>query len=194
MINEIWKPVKHYEGFYEVSNYGRVKSIERDVFMYDGTKSRHVKEHFVPHHDNGKGYLYVILYKNNVSKREYVHRIVAMAFIPNPDNLPQVNHKDEDKQNNYVDNLEWCTCKYNNNYGNHISNMVNTCRENGTYDRFSKIMKENNPNARKVICDGIIFNTIKDCAEHYNINYNTFKGYIKNPPNTFKELGLDYAS
>ena len=64
-------------------------------------------------------YLFIGLYKNKVGKPFLVHRLVAMAFIPNPDNLPQVNHKDENKSNNHVENLEWCTAKYNSNYGTH---------------------------------------------------------------------------
>lgn len=64
-----------------------------------------------------KGYCYVSLYKNNKQKNMFIHRLVALAFIPNPDELPQVNHKDENKENNCIDNLEWCTADYNTNYG-----------------------------------------------------------------------------
>lgn len=161
MINEIWKPIKYYEGLYTVSNYGRVKSLERDVFMPDGIKKNgHIKEHYVSQHDNGRGYLFVVLYKNNKSKKEYVHRLVALTFIDNPQHFPQVNHKDEDKQNNYVENLEWCDSTYNNTYGSHVQRMVETCRNNGTYDRFSKRMKENNPN--KYWKQKIIDNNNKD--------------------------------
>lgn len=109
MINEVWKPVKYYEGLYEISNYGRVKSIERVTQDKNG-KNKVVHEKYITQHDNGRGYLFVSLWKDNKEKKEYVHRLVAITFIPNPEKLPQVNHIDEDKQNNYVDNLEWCTC------------------------------------------------------------------------------------
>ena len=103
MVDEVWKDVLHYEGLYLVSNYGRVKNAITGKFK---TQS-----------DNGHGYLKVILYKNNKGKNEYVHRLVALAFIPNPENKTTVNHLDEDKQNNYVGNLEWATQSENNSWG-----------------------------------------------------------------------------
>ena len=130
MINEVWKPVKYYEGLYEISNYGRVKSIERVIQDKNG-KNKVVHEKYITQHDNGRGYLFVSLWKDNKTKKEYVHRLVAITFIPNPEKLPQVNHIDEDKQNNYVDNLEWCICQYNNNYGTHIDRLIETCKNNG---------------------------------------------------------------
>lgn len=116
---EIWKDVKHYEGLYQVSNYGRVKSLERDTFMPDGTRNGHITEHIMPQHSNfnkktgSGGYMTVILYKYNKGKKEFVHRLVAMAFIPNPDNLPQVDHINTDKLDNTVENLRWVTAKQN---------------------------------------------------------------------------------
>ena len=93
----------------------------------------------------------VYLSKNGKTKAEYVHRLVALAFIPNPDNKPQVNHKDENKQNNYVDNLEWATCKENVNYGTRSTRQSETIIKTG-------IKKNgNHPQARKVKCNGIIF-------------------------------------
>lgn len=104
--NEKWMDIPHYEGLYMVSNFGRIKSVERDVFMPDGeTRNGHIEEHIVPQYDNGTGYQFVNLCKNNKRKREYVHRLVALAFIPNPDKKPQVDHIDTDKANNIVENL-----------------------------------------------------------------------------------------
>ena len=102
---EIWCPVKNYESLYEVSDQGRVKSIG------------YGKERILKPFRNKGGYLLVGLCKNGEQKKCKVHRLVAQTFIPNPDNLPEVNHKDEDKENNSVQNLEWCTDKYNTNYG-----------------------------------------------------------------------------
>jgi hypothetical protein len=99
-MNEIWKPIAGYENLYEVSNLGNVRSL----FRY--------KRHLKPSISSG-GYLSVEL----LHRRFLVHRLVADAFIPNPDSKLQVNHKDENKQNNCADNLEWCTAKYNMNYG-----------------------------------------------------------------------------
>lgn len=109
MNKEIWKPVVGYENLYEVSNFGRVKSLPRNSTV---KYARILKSH-----TNRYGYLHVNLYKNNKRKDFLVHRLVAEAFIPNPDNLPVVNHKDENPSNNFSTNLEWCTYEYNINYG-----------------------------------------------------------------------------
>ena len=106
-MKEIWKPVVGYEDYYSISNTGRVLSVPRK-----GTKGGIIK----PIVDR-KGYLYVNLRKQGTRKIGKVHRIVAKAFIPNPQSLPEVNHKDENKKNNNVSNLEWCTSEYNHNYG-----------------------------------------------------------------------------
>ena len=115
MMIEEWRDIKGYEGIYQVSNLGNVCSLDRVIKHYP-------KDYF----QEGKvlspalsrnGYPMVILVNHNKRKTRNVHRLVAEAFIPNPNNLPQVNHKDENKTNNCVDNLEWCTQKYNLNYG-----------------------------------------------------------------------------
>ena len=103
-MREEWRDIKGYEGKYMVSNLGRVKSLN-----YSNTG----KEGILNARDNGKGYLRVILWKDGKDKKYRINRLVAQAFIPNPDNLPEVNHKDEDKTNNRVDNLEWCSRQYN---------------------------------------------------------------------------------
>ena len=112
MTEEIWCPIKGYEGLYQVSDKGSVKSIG------------YGKERILKPGRIKTGYLRVNLCKNGEKKNWLVHRIVAQAFIPNPDNLPEVNHKDEDKENNSVQNLEWCDRKYNQNYGTGIQRMA----------------------------------------------------------------------
>lgn len=106
-IGEIWRPVKGYEGLYEVSNKGRVRSLH-------GGRIRILKPN-----PNKKGYMRINLFKggNGKHKMYEVHRLVAIAFLPNPFNLPCINHKDENTSNNCVENLEWCTKKYNSRYG-----------------------------------------------------------------------------
>lgn len=104
----IWKDVKEYEGLYQISDEGQVKSLGNN-------KSR--KEKILKPTKNRDGYLQVPLCKNGKRKTIKIHRLVAEAFISNPDNLPEVNHKDENKINNCVENLEWCDRKYNINYG-----------------------------------------------------------------------------
>lgn len=108
IYSEQWKPIDGYEE-YLVSNFGRVKSLKK----YRGKKENILKQA----KDKQRGYLHVALSKSNKTKGFLVHRLVANAFIPNLMSLPQVNHKDENKENNHVDNLEWCENKYNLNYG-----------------------------------------------------------------------------
>lgn len=109
---EIWKDLPKYEGIYQVSNLGRVKSLDR--INANGAMA-HGK--LMSPQDNKHGYLYVDLCKNGKLKREYIHRLVGMTFIPNTNNLPQINHKNEIKSDNRAENLEWCDNRYNNNYG-----------------------------------------------------------------------------
>lgn len=119
---EVWKDIPGYEGLYQVSNLGGVKSIKRP----DAAGSRLLREKILKPTIGTRGYLNVGLRKDNMQKKIEVHRLVAMAFIPNPQNLPQVNHKDEDKVNNCVDNLEWCSRSYNVNYGTRNGRMTKT--------------------------------------------------------------------
>ena len=113
MIEEIWRPVVGYEGLYEVSNTGIVRSLDR----YDN-RNCFRKGKVISLLKKGEyGYIQVNLCYNGKLYKKYVHRLVAQAFLPNPDNLPEVNHKDEDKTNNSVDNLEWCDRSYNLKYG-----------------------------------------------------------------------------
>lgn len=109
-IIEIWRPVKGYEGLYEVSNFGRVRALH-----YKGSKNLNIK--IMKQKLTRFGYYEVALNKNKTPKTFKVHRLVAEAFIPNPNNYPIINHKDECKTNNKVENLEWCTYKHNTNYG-----------------------------------------------------------------------------
>lgn len=112
MIEE-WKPINEFEGYYEVSNLGRVKSCQRVI--HRKTTSITVNERILKLRNN-KGYMSVCLRKNKKSYWKQVHRLVAEAFIPNPNNYPIVNHKDENPSRNIVTNLEWCTKSYNNSY------------------------------------------------------------------------------
>lgn len=112
---EEWRPIPNYEGMYEVSNYGRVYSKKRITKnRWGGAKPIDAR---MLRWVNKRGYAGVQLCKNNHRKLMSVHVLVGIAFIPNPNNYPQINHKDENKWNNCACNLEWCTSKYNNNYG-----------------------------------------------------------------------------
>ena len=137
MNEEIWRPIEGYEGLYEVSNTGRVKSLNRYVKGKGESYSLQKGRVLSPGKDKN-GYLFVILTCNGKRKMFLVHRLIAQTFILNPDNLPQVNHKDEDKSNNRVENLEWCTAKYNNNYGTRKDKVRDTKIKNGYYTGLSR--------------------------------------------------------
>lgn len=117
LLNEIWKDYT-YEGktYYKVSNYGRCKSITRTRLLFNGVPCVQVGKIIKASKDN-KGYYSYHLSYDGKRVVQRVHRLVALCFIPNPDNLPFINHKDENPSNNRVDNLEWCSHEYNINYG-----------------------------------------------------------------------------
>ena len=119
---EKWKHIEGYEGLYEVSNYGKVRSLDRIVKGRWGKQNRQ-KKNLVPVKDKD-GYLIITLCKDGKQKTAKIHRLVAQTFIPNINKLPCINHKDENKQNNQINNLEWCTFKYNTNYGTGIKKRI----------------------------------------------------------------------
>lgn len=122
-MEEIWKDIHGYEGLYQVSNLGRVKSLPRTVVTCNGFP-RHCKGYVLAQTKSPKGYMLVALQKNSTSTTTSVHRLVAQLFIANPNNFPCVNHKDENKQNNIAENLEWCSYKYNSNYGTRTERYI----------------------------------------------------------------------
>lgn len=152
---EIWKNInlKGYEDFYQVSNLGRVRSVDKVDSL-----GRLIRGKIKSNANNGNGYLVVNLKNNGKQKMVTVHRLVAEAFIENPKNLPCVNHKDENKTNNKVNNLEWCDHKYNNSYGTaHIR---------------SAKAHINHPNmSKKVICveTGVIYPSIAEVERQLGI-------------------------
>lgn len=115
-MNEIWQPIENWEGLYQISNMGRIRSLDRMV-KSRGNSYRLQKGKVLKTGTSKDGYLQVTLSQSNKCKHAFIHRLVAQAFIPNPYHYPEVNHKDENKSNNCVSNLEWCNRKYNVNYG-----------------------------------------------------------------------------
>ena len=126
-MKEIWKDIPNFEGLYQVSNFGKIKSI------------RNNKEKLIKILTSGN-YNHVMLYKNNIQKNFTIHKLVASVFIDNPNNYEEINHKDENTRNNRVDNLEWCDHNYNINYGSRtkkakdkLSIKINQYDLNGNY-------------------------------------------------------------
>lgn len=127
-MEEVWKDIEGYEGLYQVSNMGRVRSLDREVKHIYGKQLK--KGKILVLCNNRKGYKHVNLCKCGKINTHEVHRLVAKAFIPNPEKLRCINHRDENPENNRVDNLEWCTNKYNSNYGT-IKNRLSEKHTNG---------------------------------------------------------------
>lgn len=139
----VHKQVVGYEGLYEVDQFGRVYGIDRTKTVVDNVRiyekpiaGRQMKQSM-----HTKGYKTVSLTKNGSTKTMFVHRIVAEAFLPNPNNLPMVNHKDEDKTNNFIDNLEWCTASYNRTYGKAIERQAKKIRGRKSKKKIAVIQK-----------------------------------------------------
>lgn len=122
-MNEIWKDVRDFEGIYQVSNLGRLKALEREVLVCGGA-TRRIPEHIIKPMKCKNGYYEASFSLKQRRTVRLLHRVVADAFIPNPFNLPEVNHKDENIANCRADNLEWCTSKYNANYGTRNARMM----------------------------------------------------------------------
>lgn len=144
-MEEIWKEVYGYDHLYEISNKGRLRT------KYSGKRGYTKDYKLITPLDNGHGYLKFNLRLNHKQKTVYVHQLVAEAFIENPNGYMEINHKDEDKKNNHVDNLEWCERKYNQNYG-------------------TLGIRLSVSHSRKIRCkeNGMIFDSITDAAKKMN--------------------------
>lgn len=167
-LAEEWRPIKGFPG-YEVSNFGRVKSLARD-YKYGKHEDMFLK------FSDRRGYLKATLFKNGKRYYKAVHRLVAEAFIPNPNNLPCVNHKDESRTNNTVNNLEWCDHLYNSNYGTakeKISNRVS--RKVAQYTRSGVFICEYDSMTKASLETGTHISEISKCCKDNHYSANGFK-------------------
>ena len=170
-MEEIWKDIKGFEGLYQVSNFGRVKSFPRK-----GTQT--TKERIIKFTKSNKNYLVANLKNNNIQQSFSIHRLVAQAFIPNPDNLPQVNHIDGNKQNNNVNNLEWCTNKQNRCHAS--CNHLLYTRHINQFDLEGNFIKE--------------WNSITEASKFYNIKYNSLWSACNNKKGVYNGFIWRYAN
>ena len=147
-MGEEWRAIKGYEGIYEVSSDGRVRSVDRVIFQ--GDKPRNIKGITMTGWNNGNGYLVVTLMKKGKRKNHYVHRLVAEHFIKNPNNLPEVNHIDYNKSNNTLSNLEWVTSRENKLHSKVHMSVPHKCKTNTGH---SYITKRKNSNKYRITVD-----------------------------------------
>ena len=143
MKNEVWKDVPNYEGIYKASNFGRIKMVKRTLTDSLGKKINK-KEHILKPR-TGNRYYMIALYKNGKREDLLLHRVIAQTFIPNPENKPFVNHKDENCFNNCSDNLMWCTQKENMNWGTineRMSKNSKSKRKVNQYDMNGNFIKQ----------------------------------------------------
>ena len=145
-------------GLYEISNLGRVKRLgyTRSIFVNNKTQIMTFKDRTLKPIRHNNGYYAVSLSKNNKHKIFLIHKLVAQAFIKNPNNYKCINHKDENKSNNYRDNLEWCNHKHNNNYGNHNKRIAEAL-------------------GKKVLCieTGIVYESMTEVERQMGIAHNS---------------------
>lgn len=141
---EIWKDIKGHEGFYQISNLGRVKSLKKWCGNVHLSKWVNDEKILTPQH-NGKNYLYVTITQNKKRKNFYIHRLVAEYFLSNPQRKPVVNHKDFDTSNNTVDNLEWVTQKENIQYSAYkMKHPKSKSKPTNTGEKYISFRKEQN--------------------------------------------------
>lgn len=190
-MKEEWRDIKGYKGCYRVSNYGRVKSISR--LVNSSPDKRTVPERILKQQVLRSGYMSVGLWKDSHFLRLPVHRLVAIAFLPNPDNLPQVNHRDGIKTNNNADNLEWCSRSenmkhaYEHGLTNPITNLVDnrrkvrlTDKRNGCiicFDSLVEAAKYIDETKCKVILSNI-FRVLSPKYPHYKSVHGYYVEYI----------------
>ena len=148
-MKEIWKKIDKYEDLYEISDFGNIRNVKRG----------NVVKSII----NATGYSHVFLYKNGIPKQFLIHRLVAKAFIPNPKMLKEINHLDGVRNNNRIDNLEWCSRKHNVNYNRKFNNM-----------KPKKIMRKNLTN---LTVDE--FASVRKASKVLGINVNTLIRYLK---------------
>lgn len=175
--DEEFRNIKGYENEYQVSNYGRVKSLKREIEYVAGNqygnyiRKQQIEEKIIKSSFDKDGYIQVGLAHYGKVKTKRVHFLVAQAFIPNPNNYVCINHRDENKENNFVDNLEFCSVEYNNGYGSRSKAICQYDLDNNFIKKWKnavEIMK-----ALKLTTPS----NIRSCCKHRK-NYKTAYGYI----------------
>ena len=176
-VNEIWLPVNGYEGYYEVSNFGNVRSLDQIQQRSNGVAICvfHIRGRILKPYCTGRkeGYLTIDAKKNGTSKNLKVHRLVAEAFIPNPENKPVVNHIDGNKHNNRAENLEWCSVAENNNHA-----AKHGLTSHGEKNKFAKLTALQVAEIRGIYEKGVRGKGAKTLAKKYGVSNTTIRRII----------------
>lgn len=173
---EEWRDVVGFEGAYQVSNLGRVRSLDRDInYINNGTPTTmHMKGRILKSKPDRDGYPRVSLKFGTKIKLAGIHRLVAQAFIPNPHNLPCVNHKDYKRDNNCVDNLEWCSIDYNNHYSENQER-----RPHEMYVRIGNLSAKKSSTPVRCIQTGQVYSSMIDAERQLHLGSGTVSYSIK---------------
>ena len=175
---EEWRDVTGYEGLYQISNLGRVKHLK---FTHKNRFGECTKQEHIVGYNGSNGYMYVNLCKGNKMHTVTIHSLVAKAFIPNPNGYDCINHKDESHDNNRVDNLEWCTKEYNNNYG--------------TLAKRKREIMLNHPETSKIVrCvdNNIVYLSAREAARQLNVHPTNIINCCNGKQKTCKGLHFEY--
>lgn len=174
MQEEIWKDIKGYEKIYQISNLGRIKSLKRK-----NNYGKTIKESIRILQINKYGYNIITLWKNHIGITYQIHRLVADAFIPNPENKPQVNHIDGNKLNNNINNLQWCTCQEN------VIHRFKKLKQKGSRSMLGKFGANHNCSKKIYQIDTITYkilkkyNCITEAAKENNINISSISSCLR---------------
>lgn len=185
---EMWMDIPGYEGHYQCSDTGKVRSLDKYV---NGVNGKKLKRGRILKQGYRSGYLGVGLSKYGETKSKTVHTLIAKTFIPNPENKPCVNHKDGNKLNNHKNNLEWATYKENT---RHYFDVIGVTFTPAFRSKAKEtILKMLEPKKRKVICheDNIPFDSIKEAASHYGLSHGAIRYLIRN--NSTSKAGKTYS-
>lgn len=180
-----WRPVVGYEGLYEVNNLGEVRSLDRVDSMGRLHKGRILKQSLCGNKKYG-GYLFVGLSKDNNVTQKYIHRLVAEAFVENTYNLPQVNHKDEDKTNNRAENLEWCTNFENLTYNGRNKRVGDKLRGRASLTRKEVVMFKDGVEIKR-------FSHPKEAADYLSVSESSIRGTIYGFNHSVKGYVFEYS-
>lgn len=188
-MREIWKDIDGFEGYYQVSNMGRVRSLDRDFINAAGKHRHYAGRILVP---CGRPYHHVMLYRQGSWKRRRIHRLVAEAFVPNPNGYAQVDHIDCDKTNNRADNLRWCTTQENTRYAQENGLLTG----NFHYDELSDEKKLAMKMPRMVPItrdDGRRFDCVEDAAREMGVTHGAISHVLRGLVKTCKGHTFQYA-